>query len=97
MEVQRHDQKAQDGVRRQTRRGAYEEVKRSNGSYLLGRRRSIRPAPGVQHQPPVLAVEFHLPPAPILAPGLQLHQQRKWVGSLLHDDDDKTATVAVAA
>ena len=44
--------------------------------------------PGVQHQPPVLAVKFHMPPAAISAPRLQLYQQREWVVSLLHDDDD---------
>ena len=44
--------------------------------------------PGVQHQPPVLAVKFHMPPAAISAPSLQLYQQREWVVSLLYDDDD---------
>ena len=44
--------------------------------------------PGVQHQPPVLAVKFHMPLAAISAPRLQLYQQHEWVVSLLHDDDD---------
>ena len=62
--------------------------KRHNGTYQPFCGRSTRPMPGVQHQPPVLAVKFHMPRAAISAPRLQLYQQREWVVSLLHDDDD---------
>ena len=72
------------------RRGAapMRSCKRHNGTYQPFCGRSTRPMPGVQHQPPVLAVKFHMPLAAISAPRLQLYQQREWVVSLLHDDDD---------